>query len=91
MVSQGFMCLSGSSDSGVGQLIGLDGQDITNTYFDSFSVSIGSYDNPGSIFVTPTSRYSSSMDDGVYTCRIPDESGERIDVNVGLYKSYPGK
>ena len=80
----GFTCYSGSIDGDVGQLIGLDGQDITHSKIDHFTVVVGDANNPGTVKVT-RSRISSE-NEGVYTCRIPDQSGEIIDVNVGLFQ-----
>ena len=86
-----FRCLSGSSSQDVGQLINPDGDDITFLDSDHFLVRKGGSYDPGLVHVrraVPLRR----EEEGVYTCRIPDEKGETVDVNVGLYlKESAGK
>ncbi len=72
-------CLSGSTTDRVGQLIGVQGQNITHRHGDPFSVVLGS----GMVRVQHSR--SSFTDEGVYSCRLPDESGNNTDVNFGLY------
>ena len=85
-----FQCRSGSLDTGVGQLVDLDG----NTF------AIGT--SAGVFIVQQTGGSSGSVqfrnrvgaepaltaaDEGVYTCRIPDETGSDVDVNIGVYRN----
>ena len=79
-----FSCMSGSKQDGIGQFIGRDGKDITYKSGDPFHVSIGGKRNPGLIQVNSYTLYASYQ--GVYTCRIPDETGNSVDINVGLYR-----
>ena len=79
-----FSCMSGSKQGGIGQFIGRDGKDITYKSGDPFHVSIGGKRNPGLIQVNSYTLYASYQ--GVYTCRIPDETGNFVDINVGLYR-----
>ena len=79
-----FSCMSGSKQGGIGHLIGRDGQDITYKYGDPFYVSVGGTENPGLIQVSSYNTLYASYQ-GVYTCRIPDEAGNLVDINVGLY------
>ena len=79
-----FVCRSTSSSSGVGQLLGLDGGAVsTGSLFTILSVQVGTVDvqnNDGHPALT-------AVEQGVYTCRLPDESGEAVEVNVGIYPS----
>ena len=80
-----FSCMSGSTQGGVGQFIGRDGRDITYQFGDPFYVSIGGVQNPGLIQVSSYTTLQTSYQ-GVYTCRIPDETGKFVDINVGFYR-----
>ena len=80
-----FSCMSGSEQGGVGHFIGRDGQDITYKFGRPFYVSIGGIDNPGLIHVR-SYRTLYATYQGVYTCRIPDETGNIMDISVGLYR-----
>ena len=80
-----FSCLSGSKQGGVGQFIGRDGRDITYQSDDPFYVSIGNTHHPGLVQVNGY-RALHKHYQGVYTCRIPDETGSVVDINVGLYR-----
>ena len=69
--------------AGVGQLIGLDGTAITSNNFFAISNS-----NRGEVNVE---SFVGTQDDltadgqGVYTCRIPLESEEMREINIGVY------
>ena len=80
-----FRCMSGSKQGGVGHFIGRNGRDITYQFGRPFYVSIGGVHNPGLIHVRSYRTLSMSYQ-GVYTCRIPDENGNLVDINVGLYR-----
>ena len=83
-----FQCRSGSLDTGVGQLVDLDGNTF-NTGQNSgvFSVaSIGNPVQPGSIRIQTVTSLTAD-DEGVYSCHIPDETGTDVDVNIGLYRN----
>ena len=80
-----FSCMPGSTQGGVGHFIGQDGWDITYQFGDPFYVSIGGVQNPGLIQVSSYTTLQKSYQ-GVYTCRIPDETGKFLDINVGLYR-----
>ena len=77
-----FVCRSSSSSSNVGELLGLDGSAVsTGSFFAILNVQVGTVDvqnNNGHTAVT-------AMEQGVYTCHIPDEAGETVDVNIGIY------
>ena len=67
----------------VGELIGLDRSPITSSSFFDISNS-----NRGEVDVN--NRVDSQDDltaneQGVYTCRIPLESGEMREINIGIY------
>ena len=79
-----FFCRSNSMEENVGELIGLDGRTVvtTNSYFN--------IDNPqpGELAVNNTANLNTPLpasEQGVYTCRIPLESGEQREINIGLY------
>ena len=80
-----FSCMSGSKQGGVGHFIGRDGKDITYKLGDPFHVGIGGIRNPGSIQVSSANTLYATYQ-GIYTCRIPDETGNLVDINVGLYR-----
>ena len=82
-----FQCRSGSN-SGVGDIIGLDEAALP---FDlegagvTFNVRRSS---PATVSVRNRVANEDDItpdDEGVYTCRIPDESGAIVDVNIGVY------
>ncbi len=89
----GFTCLSGSQDSDVGQLIGVDGQNITHRRGDHFSVVLGNAQSPGMVRVRPAGTNfpigTPFPRQGVYTCRLPDETGSFAEINFGLYWDPP--
>ena len=68
----------------VGMLIGPDGTTVTSG--DVFTIA---HPRPGELrVVNPLSQNILNADDqGVYTCRIPLQSGEMRDINVGIYPS----
>ena len=79
-----FRCLSGSKSLDVGQLISPAGEDITFLGSDSFLVRKGGRFDPGLLHVRRVVPLRTD-EQGVYTCRIPDEMGRTLDVNVALY------
>ena len=87
-----FQCRSGSTMTGVGQLVVLDGNTFnTGQSTGVFSVaSIGNPVQPGSIQIHNRANNEPALttaDEGVYTCRIPDETGGDVDVNIGVYRN----
>ena len=79
-----FRCLSGSSSENVGQLINPNSDDITFLDSDHFLVRKGGRYDPGLVHILRVAPVGKE-EQGVYTCRIPDERGVTVDVNVGLY------
>ena len=79
-----FRCLSGSSQSHVGRLIGPLGNDITFSTSDPFLISQGGTHDPGTLYVRSLREFKTT-DSGIYTYRTPDENENIVDVNVGLY------
>ena len=69
--------------AGVGELIGLNGTAITtNNFFDI------STQQPGELDVNSRADLQDPLtasEQGVYTCRIPLESGEMREINIGIY------
>ena len=75
--------------SNVGMLIGLNGTAITTS--DVFTIA---HPQPGELRVdnTLSQNVLTASDQGVYTCRIPLQSGDMRDINVGIYPSgFNGK
>ena len=85
-----FQCRSGSTGTGVGQLVDLDGNtfDIGQNMGVFSVLSIGN--QPGSLrFLNRDGTHPAltAADEGVYSCRIPDETGNVVDVNIGVYRN----
>ena len=79
-----FFCRSDSMLDNVGLLIGLDGSTVTTG--DVFDIS---HPQPGELTVEnklPRNALTAN-DQGVYTCCIPLQSGEKRNINVGIYPS----
>ena len=79
-----FRCLSGSLQSRVGHLIGPLGYDITFSTSDPFLISQGGTHDPGTLYIRSLREFESA-DSGIYTYSTPDESGNIVDINIGLY------
>ena len=80
-----FFCRSDSTMANTGELIGLDGTAITC----SGSFEISTAGNVGELEVVNFARSNNvtCSEQGVYSCRIPLQSGEIKDVNIGIYPS----
>ena len=82
-------CVSNSSQSGVGTITTSAG--VTRTpFYDGGGWRVNSANNqPGVVRLlrSPPSISSplSPSDQGIYTCTIPDSTGQNITLNVGLY------
>ena len=76
-----FNCRSDSMMNNVGVLIGPN--EIALTTGDVFRIL---HYRPGELIVSSRNDLTTS-DQGVYTCRIPLQSGEMREINVGLYSS----
>ena len=64
--------------------MGTDGQAVThNGPFQGTS----NASSPGSLSVQSGRSHFLYDHQGVYTCRIPDETGEDVDINVGIYQN----
>ena len=85
-----FQCRSGSMIAGVGQLVDLDGNTFNiGKNSDVFRVELIA-GAPSSLRFrnrADTEIALTAADEGVYTCRIPDETGNDVDVNVGVYRN----
>lgn len=76
-----FHCISGSTISNVGHLFDINEVNITTSNSDPFFTF---HHTPGTLLVKSL-RWLHSNEQGIYTCRTPDETGSIVDVNVGLY------
>ena len=84
-----FQCRSGSTGTDIGDIIGLDGNALP---IDSSGAGVTTgglnvrRESPATVLVrNPASE--PAVDNGVYTCRIPDETGNDVDVNIGVYQN----
>ena len=79
-----FVCRSDSMVENTGTLIGLDGTVITTG-----SVFTIAHPQLGELRAEniPPQYILTASDQGVYTCRIPLQSGETRDIHVGIYPS----
>ena len=78
-------CRSDSMSENVGQFIGLSGNALTSNSF--FAIS---HLQPGELTIENIVGSQSTLtaiQQGVYTCRIPLESGVIRELNVGIYPS----
>jgi len=76
-------CRSDSMSGNVGQFIGLDGTPLSSNSF--FAIARR---QPGEISIQNTVGSQTPLtvrQQGVYTCRIPLQSGEICETNVGVY------
>ena len=79
-------CRSGSTMTGVGQLVDLDG----NTFNIGQTSGVFNIEQPkGGLGFVQFRRAETltAADEGVYSCRIPDETGSDVDVNIGVYQN----
>ena len=87
-----FFCRSDSMIEGVGKFIGLEGNPITKRNSSFFEIS---NPQPGEVSVVNFKANSTNLTasgQGVYTCRIPLQSGEIREINIGIYLSgFTGK
>ena len=86
-----FQCRSGSTNSSVGDIIGLDGNALPiDSSSGGVTTGVLNIRQQSPATVTVRNRVGSEpaltvAEAGVYTCRIPDESGTIVDVNIGVY------
>ena len=82
-------CVSNSSQSGVGEITGRDGTTLSH-----WAALAGGgtwrvfhpFFRPG-VLRARARGVLTAGDQGIYTCTIPDDSGNTFDINVGLYPS----
>ena len=79
-------CRSDSVRDNVGKLIGLDGNPIDSHSNSFFNIS---HPQPGELSVVNKSSFTDlpAGEQGVYTCRIPLQSEEMKEINIGIYPS----
>ena len=82
-------CLSGSNMSIAGEWVSPQGQNLTAVQNDPFDITFGANNNPGQLLIeTPTTNPPiAATHEGVYSCVIPDETGQSQSLYVGLYLS----
>jgi len=82
-------CVSNSSQSGVGEITGRDGTTLTEGAALAGNGTwrvVNPFSRPGVLRVRAIGVLTAG-DQGIYTCTIPDDSGNNIAINVGLYPS----
>lgn len=82
-------CISGSVVADVGQWIAPNGSNITGQNDDRFVVTVGGISDPGFISIELHDGASlTTSDEGIYTCVIPNESGEEQYLYTGIYRRH---
>ena len=79
-----FFCRSDSLTRNVGELIGLDG----NTFSGNDYLAIDTLANDGELRIENTVGSEEPLpasEQGIYTCRIPLQSGVMVTINIGVY------
>ena len=79
-----FFCRSDSLLFNVGELIGLDGNTFTGNDYLVFEPP----QNGGELRIENTAGSEQPLpasEQGIYTCRIPLQSGEMVMINIGVY------
>ena len=78
-------CISNSSMAGVGSIITSNGTIISPGTFTSPWFFTDPFSRPGALRLRLISDKLRSSHQGIYTCTIPDDNGNIISLNVGLY------
>ena len=78
-----FTCHSDSTVENVGELIGLGGTAITSNSF--FEITTDERAGELEVINFAGSNTLTSSEQGVYTCRIPLQSGVMREINIGIY------
>ena len=79
-------CISGTPSPDVGQWLSPSAQDITSSANDPFAITVGGQSDPGYLDISlDPGQILTIHDQGVYTCRIPDETGTTSVFFVGIY------
>ena len=78
-----FFCRTDSTMRNLGELIGLNGTTITSS--DVFQISTDRIGGELEVANFVGSDDITSSEQGVYTCRIPQQSGEIREINIGTY------
>ncbi len=78
-------CCSGADATNVGEIIGLDGNPLPISTRTG-ALRIRQFDHLPAFVRIRVDTTLSAEEEGVYTCRIPDENGETVEVNFGLYR-----
>ena len=79
-------CSSGSQANGIGRWFAPNGVEITQSSGGSLTVVRGGGNFPSYVGLQlKTGRSFSVLEEGVYTCVIPDENGVQQTLYVGLY------
>ena len=79
-----FFCRSDSLTRNVGELIGLDGNTFSGNDYLAFQPPV----NGGELRIDNTVGSEEPLpasEQGIYTCRIPLQSGEMVTINIGVY------
>ena len=84
-------CHSASQQPNIGRWVSQNGNDITFTSSDSFAIGLHSGVFPSyTTFGLSNGFELLPADQGVYSCRIPDETGTQNTLHIGIYTSGYG-
>ena len=79
-------CISATQMPNVGEWLNPIGQNITRSTSNPFNIIVGYTNDPGYLDISLHSgRILTIREQGVYTCRIPDETGATAYFHVGIY------
>ncbi len=80
-------CSTGFQINGIGQWLAPSGAAITQSGSSSFSMIRGGGNFPAYVGLQLRANHSlSSVDEGIYTCTIPDENGIQKTLHIGIYR-----
>ena len=85
-----FSCRSNATMTNLGYFIGLRGNRFSGNQY--FKVTISNNIQPSEVLVSNSDGADEQLpitarQQGVYSCRIPDDNGVEIDINIGVYPS----
>ena len=82
-------CYSNSTLSNIGEIIFPNGKTYSTNSGLNHHYTVDRLQSAIHVAV-PNSDSSLGLNQGIYTCKIPDSNGISIDISFGLYSDYPG-
>ena len=84
-----FVCRSNATRTNIGYFIGLRGNRFNGNQF--FEVTISENSQPAEVLVSNSAEAGKQAitdgQQGIYSCRIPDDNGVEIEIGIGVYPS----